>query len=107
MEAYKHEMNCVKSDIKSDSAVREKQIKVLQETIRNLQTQLIENRSKEKELTQKVMSLEEEVKKEKVKQLLLKTKIVEVSQAKAKIADSSGDERESKVCILEILNANF
>ncbi|KAL5291847.1 ENOX2 family protein [Megaselia abdita] len=101
VEAYKHEMNLVKSDIKSDSVVREKQMKVLQETIRNLQTQLLENKSKEKEFTQKISSLEEELKQEKVKQLLLKTKIVEVSQAKAnaKLADSSGDERESKVGI--------
>uniref|UniRef100_T1GHJ2 RRM domain-containing protein n=1 Tax=Megaselia scalaris TaxID=36166 RepID=T1GHJ2_MEGSC len=96
VEAYKHEMNLVKSDIKSDSAVREKQIKVLQETIRNLQTQLIENKSKEKDFNQKITSLEEELKQEKVKQLLLKTKIVEVSQAKAKLADNSGDEKDSK-----------
>lgn len=94
-------MNLVKSDIKSDSAVREKQIKVLQETIRNLQTQLIENKSKEKDFNQKITSLEEELKQEKVKQLLLKTKIVEVSQAKAKLADNSGDEKDSKV-IFEI-----
>lgn len=98
MEAYKHEINLVKSDIKSDSVVREKQIKVLQETIRNQQTQLLENKSKEKDLSHKISSLEEELKQEKVKQLLLKTKIVEVSQAKAKLADSSGDERDSKVC---------
>lgn len=95
-------MSLVKSDIKSDSVLREKQIKVLQETIRNLQTQLLENKTREKDFTQKIAALEEDLKKEKVKQLLLKTKIVEVSQAKAKLADNVGEEKESKVCIMKI-----
>lgn len=51
------------------------QIQVLQETIRNLQTQLLENKSKETERQNKVQELEDKLKEANVKQLLLKTKI--------------------------------
>ncbi|XP_055853725.1 ecto-NOX disulfide-thiol exchanger 2 [Episyrphus balteatus] len=79
LEAFKNEMTLVKSDIKSDTDFRDKQIKVLQETIRNMQTQLLENKSREKKDANKIDDLEQKLKEANVKQLLLKTKIVEVS----------------------------
>ena len=68
-------MTLVRSDQKSDTDVREKQFKVLQETIRNLQTQLLENKAKEKEFNMKISDLEVKLKQANVKELLLKTKI--------------------------------
>lgn len=58
--------------------VREQQLKVLNETIRNLQTQLLENKSKEKENLAKISTLEQKLKQANVKELLLKTRIVAV-----------------------------
>lgn len=66
----------MKSDLKSDTDVKDQQIKVLQETIRNMQTQLLENKFKEKESVTKMHDLEEKLKAANVKELLLKTKIV-------------------------------
>lgn len=56
--------------------VKEQQLKVLNETIRNLQTQLIENKTKEKESLAKISALEQKLKQANVKELLLKTRIV-------------------------------
>ncbi|XP_031621671.1 ecto-NOX disulfide-thiol exchanger 2 [Contarinia nasturtii] len=60
--------------------VREQQLKVLHETIRNLQTQLLENKTKEKENLTKISELEDKLKQANVKELLLKTRIVEASK---------------------------
>ncbi|XP_062555389.1 ecto-NOX disulfide-thiol exchanger 2 [Armigeres subalbatus] len=61
--------------VRSDLEMKTMQIQVLQETIRNLQTQLLENKSKETERQNKVQDLEDKLKEANVKQLLLKTKI--------------------------------
>lgn len=60
--------------------VREQQLKVLHETIRNLQTQLLENKTKEKENLTKIVELEDKLKQANVKELLLKTRIVDASK---------------------------
>lgn len=66
---------------------------VLQETIRNLQTQLLANRVKEQEDTRKIVTLEERLKKANVKELLMKTKIAEASRVSKDT--SSGKESEA------------
>lgn len=68
------------SMLELDTDVKEKQLKVLQETIRNLQTQLLDNSTKEKEHIARVSELEAKLKQANVKELLLKTKIVEASK---------------------------
>lgn len=98
LEAFKNEMTLVKSDIKSDTDFRDKQIKVLQETIRNMQTQLLENKSREKKDASKIDDLEQKLKEANVKQLLLKTKIVEVS---AKHSNHSSKSSECDEVILK------
>jgi hypothetical protein len=55
--------------------LKEKQIKVLQETIRNLQRKLLETNTKEKEHESKINELEEMIRESNVKELLLRTKI--------------------------------
>lgn len=74
-------------------------MKVLQETIRNLQTQLLDNKLKEKENLSKISELEKRLKQANVKELLLKTKIVEVSkQASIKTSDTD-DNDDDIVCV--------
>lgn len=63
-----------------NSDVKDQQLKVLQETIRNLQTQLLDNKMKETENQQKVADLEMRLKQANVKELLLKTKIVDATK---------------------------
>lgn len=67
-------------------------MQVLQETIRNLQTQLLENKNKEKENISKITDLETKLKQANVKELLLKTKIVEACKQTSKLSD--GDESD-------------
>lgn len=98
LEAFKNELNLIKSDNKSDTDFRDKQIKVLQETIRNMQTQLLENKSREKKDANKIDDLERKLKEANVKQLLLKTKIVEVS---AKQSNHSSKSSESDDVIVK------
>lgn len=69
----------VKSMLEQDTDVKDKQMKMLQETIRNLQTQLLENSAKEKESTNRIGDLEGRLRQANVKELLLKTKIVEAT----------------------------
>uniref|UniRef100_A0A182MY69 RRM domain-containing protein n=1 Tax=Anopheles dirus TaxID=7168 RepID=A0A182MY69_9DIPT len=74
-------------------------IEVLQETIRNLQTQLLENKAKETVRTERICVLEDELKEANVKQLLLKTKIATSKAAAscaASIASSSGKGGDSE-----------
>ncbi|XP_058130145.1 ecto-NOX disulfide-thiol exchanger 1 isoform X2 [Anopheles coustani] len=69
-------------------------IEVLQETIRNLQTQLLENKAKETERQNRICELEDELKDANVKQLLLKTKIATskvAASSTASISSSKGD----------------
>uniref|UniRef100_A0A182K719 RRM domain-containing protein n=1 Tax=Anopheles christyi TaxID=43041 RepID=A0A182K719_9DIPT len=77
-------------------------IEVLQETIRNLQTQLLENKAKETERQARICELEDELKDANVKQLLLKTKIA-TTKAAASCATSisssgKGGDSESEEC---------
>lgn len=65
-------------DLNSD--VKDQQLKVLQETIRNMQTQLMDNKMREKDNLQKLTDLEMRLKQANVKELLLKTKIVEAAK---------------------------
>lgn len=75
-----------------DKDIKEKQMQVLQETIRNLQTQLLENKNKEKENASKIVELEGKLKQANVKELLLKTKIVEACKQSSK--SSEADEND-------------
>lgn len=77
---YRSDADIVKSMLELDTDVKEKQLKVLQETIRNLQTQLLDNNAKEKQTLGKIAELEARLKQAHVKELLLKTKIVEASK---------------------------
>lgn len=61
--------------------VKDQQLKVLHETIRNLQTQLLENKTKEKENLMRIDELESKLKQANVKELLLKTRIVDASKS--------------------------
>ncbi|XP_039485660.1 ecto-NOX disulfide-thiol exchanger 2 isoform X1 [Drosophila santomea] len=73
LEAIRHEMTLERSDY----VQREKQIKVLQETIRNMQTQLLQTKLREQKDNKTIEQLERNLKDAGVKQLLLKTKIKE------------------------------
>ncbi len=86
---YKNDNENHKND--NDHDIKEKQMQVLQETIRNLQTQLLENKNKEKENVTKIVDLEAKLKQANVKELLLKTKIVEAGK-QTKFSD--GDESD-------------
>lgn len=88
---YKNEVTLVKSDLKNDTDIKEQQIKVLQETIRNMQTQLLD---KERDSGQRIKDLEEKLKSANVKELLLKTKIATSNnnQANRRAESSSTDD---------------
>ncbi|KAH8239909.1 hypothetical protein KR032_009184, partial [Drosophila birchii] len=85
LEAIRHEMTLERSDY----VQREKQIKVLQETIRNMQTQLLQTKLREQKDTKIIEQLERNLKDAGVKQLLLKTKIKETAD-KLKAQNSNG-----------------
>lgn len=85
---YKNEVDLVKCDLKNDTDLK---VKMLQETIRNMQTQLLENKAKEKESGQRVKELEEKLKSANVKELLLKTKIATSNSNNRKSCGSSGE----------------
>lgn len=88
LQVYKNEVDLVKSDLKNDTDLK---VKMLQETIRNMQTQLLENKATEKESGQRVKELEEKLKSANVKELLLKTKIATSNSNNRKSCGSSGD----------------
>lgn len=83
LQVYKNEVDLVKSDLKSDTDLKEQQIQVLQETIRNMQTHLLETKSKERDSGARIKDLEEKLKSANVKELLLKTKIAANSKRSA------------------------
>lgn len=105
--SYRSDADMVKSMLEFDTDIKEKQLKVLQETIRNLQAQLIENKTREKENINRVTDLEARLKQANVKELLLKTKIVDASKltssasTSAKVSESD-DGSEAKNAISEI-----
>lgn len=85
-------------DSRSDSELKNKQIKVLQETIRNLQRKLIETNTKEKQNEARISDLEESIRDSNVKELLLRTKIANartISQSGASIANDDASETSS------------
>ncbi|XP_037933202.1 ecto-NOX disulfide-thiol exchanger 2 [Teleopsis dalmanni] len=90
LEAIRNEMSLERTDIKYDSDFREKQIKVLQETIRNMQTQLLQTKLREQKDLKTIEHLERKLKQAAVKQLLLKTKIRE-TEVKSKDKDKEKD----------------
>lgn len=73
-------MSLERTDLKYNSDFREKQMKVLQETIRNMQTQLLQTKMREQKDAKTIEQLEKRLKEAGVKQLLLKTKIRETSE---------------------------
>lgn len=75
-------------------------MKVLQETIRNLQTQLLDNSMKERENVTKINNLEQKLKQANVKELLLKTQIIKATKTTTK-QDSDGDNSDEDVVCLE------
>ncbi|XP_037718477.1 ecto-NOX disulfide-thiol exchanger 2 isoform X1 [Drosophila subpulchrella] len=98
LEAIRHEMNLERSDY----VQREKQIKVLQETIRNMQTQLLQTKLREQKDTKVIEQLERNLKDAGVKQLLLKTKIKETAdKLKDKEANSTGASNASNASNLD------
>lgn len=79
-----------------NASVKEQQLKVLHETIRNLQTQLLENKAKEKVNLSKISELEDKLKQANVKELLLKTRIVDASKESiTAISDHTSDSCDS------------
>lgn len=68
--------NCSQTKALDVSANMKEQLNVLNETIRNLQTQLLENKTKDKENLAKIFTLEQKLKQANVKELLLKTRIM-------------------------------
>lgn len=89
LQVYKNEVDLVKSDLKSDTDLKEQQIQVLQETIRNMQTHLLETKSKERDSGTRIKDLEEKLKSANVKELLLKTKIATNSKRSADTSSSN------------------
>lgn len=82
--------------------VKEQQLKVLQETIRNLQTQLLDKSTKERENLAKINDLEQRLKQANVKELLLKTKIVaSKTNSSQSTHESETDESDQDVVCLE------
>ncbi|KAH8288035.1 hypothetical protein KR018_004886, partial [Drosophila ironensis] len=98
LEAIRHEMTLERSDY----VQREKQIKVLQETIRNMQTQLLQTKMREQKDSKIIEQLERNLKDAGIKQLLLKTKIKEtVDKLKDKEANSAGTSNASNASNLD------
>lgn len=89
------------SDAKeSESELKIKQIKVLQETIRNLQRKLMETNTKEKLNESKINDLEEAIRESNVKELLLRTKIANArttSLSQASLANDDASETSSTI----------
>ncbi|XP_055592630.1 ecto-NOX disulfide-thiol exchanger 2 [Uranotaenia lowii] len=92
--------------VRSDLEVKTMQIQVLQETIRNLQTQLLENNAKETERQAKIHDLEDKLKEANVKQLLMKTKIAN-HQSKQSVCttNTSSSKSGSEVDETELVEA--
>ncbi|XP_073839122.1 uncharacterized protein [Musca autumnalis] len=88
LEAMRNEMSLERTDLKYNSDFREKQMKVLQETIRNMQTQLLQTKMREQKDAKHIEMLEKRLKEAGVKQLLLKTKIKETNE---KLRDAMGE----------------
>ncbi|XP_011186422.1 uncharacterized protein LOC105214596 [Zeugodacus cucurbitae] len=102
LEALRSEMSHVRTDIKYDNDYREKQIKVLQETIRNMQTQLLQTKMREQKDNKTIELLERKLKEAGVKQLLLKTRIKETTNKRRDRETSSINSETSEILIDEV-----
>lgn len=80
---------------RSDADLKNKQIKVLQETIRNLQRKLIETSTKEKSNEGKIAELEENLRDSNVKELLLRTKIANARTTSQSVNNDNDDASET------------
>lgn len=80
--------------------MKTQQLKVLQETIRNLQTQLLENKAKEKDNLMKIDDLEGKLKRANVKELLLKAKITGTSKESI-ASDNESNDSDKDVVLIE------
>uniref|UniRef100_A0A1A9WSP9 Ecto-NOX disulfide-thiol exchanger 1/2 domain-containing protein n=1 Tax=Glossina brevipalpis TaxID=37001 RepID=A0A1A9WSP9_9MUSC len=103
LEAIRNEMSLERTDLKYNSEFREKQIKVLQETIRNMQTQLLQTKIREQKDNKTIEQLEKRLKESAVKQLLLKTKIRETTEKLKDREQSSVNSETSEFCDLDEL----
>ncbi|KAL7012440.1 hypothetical protein ACKWTF_014853 [Chironomus riparius] len=90
------------SSHKIDVEIKSKQIKVLQETIRNLQRKLMETSTKEKQNEAKIAELEILNRESNVKELLLRTKI-----ANARSTSQSVDDCSETSSIIEKAQSNI
>ncbi|KAI9588362.1 ecto-NOX disulfide-thiol exchanger 1 [Glossina fuscipes] len=106
LEAIRNEMSLERTDLKYNSEFREKQIKVLQETIRNMQTQLLQTKMREQKDNKIIEQLEKRLKEAGVKQLLLKTKIRETTEKLKDREQSSVNSETSEFCELEEAEKN-
>lgn len=68
-------MDLAKSDGRCDTDLKNKQIKMLQDTIKNLQRSFIESNIKEKTMDMRITELEQCLKEANIKELLLRTKV--------------------------------
>lgn len=69
-------MDLAKSDGRCDTDLKNKQIKVLQDTIKNLQRTIVESNLKENSMELRITELEQCLKDANIKELLLRTKVV-------------------------------
>lgn len=89
-------------DDRFEAELKNKQIKVLQETIRNLQRKLIETSTKEKQYETRMSELEDTIRESNVKELLLRTKIANKrtsSQSGPSVVNDDASETSSTVLI--------
>lgn len=82
------------------SDVKEQQLKVLQETIRNLQTLLLESKTKERQNLNQIQNLELKLKRLNAKELMQKPKINEDSDPETDSSDSDSD--KDVVCVDDV-----
>lgn len=80
-------MDLTKSDGRCDTDLKNKQIKMLQDTIKNLQRSLIESNIKEKSMELRITELEQCLKDANIKELLLRTKVVNTKNNSQLIQD--------------------
>lgn len=106
----RNQLNGLKSDADSnddrlEADLKNKQIKVLQETIRNLQRKLIETSTKEKHNEARMNELEETIRDANVKELLLRTKIANTrtsSQSGASVVNDDASETSANALLNQL-----
>lgn len=106
-ESLKPIFHIFQASIDVEADLKNQQLKVLQETIRNLQTQLMDNNAKDKENLMRITELEDELKRANVKELLLKTKIISASRESINhtTLDTNSNDSDKDVVIVYDTNA--